>query len=152
MFENLYDYPVDPIMIGADYFAQDPRDDKLNLTVGVYQDEYGNTPILQAVKEAERILVETQVSKSYLALTGDTEYCNCGANIWGRCSVARHGRSGGAIARVTNRLAADTDLWKLHSHSNCSRGKISEHPILRSHSIPDHLRADVGTPETRESR
>jgi aspartate/tyrosine/aromatic aminotransferase len=72
MFENLNDYPVDPIMIGADYFAQDPRDDKLNLTVGVYQDEYGNTPILQAVKEAERILVKTQVSKSYLALTGDT--------------------------------------------------------------------------------
>ena len=35
MFENLNDYPVDPIMIGADYFAQDPRDDKLNLTVGV---------------------------------------------------------------------------------------------------------------------
>ena len=70
MFENLNDYPVDPIMIGADYFAQDPRDDKLNLTVGVYQDEHGNTPILQAVKEAERILVETQVSKSYLALRG----------------------------------------------------------------------------------
>ena len=76
MFENLNDYPVDPIMIGADYFAQDPRDDKLNLTVGVYQDEQGNTPILQAVKEAERILVETQVSKSYLALTGDADYCN----------------------------------------------------------------------------
>ena len=73
MFENLNDYPVDPIMIGADYFAQDPHEDKLNLTVGVYQDEHGHTPILQAVKEAERILVETQVSKSYLALTGDAE-------------------------------------------------------------------------------
>ena len=45
-------------MIGADYFAQDPRDDKLNLTVGVYQDEHGHTPILQAVKEAEQILLE----------------------------------------------------------------------------------------------
>ena len=48
--KHLNYYPVDPIMIGADYFAQDPRDDKLNLTVGVYQDEHDHTAILQAVK------------------------------------------------------------------------------------------------------
>lgn len=39
MFENVEDYPVDPIMIGAEYFANDPRDGKLDLTVGIYQDE-----------------------------------------------------------------------------------------------------------------
>ena len=111
MFENLNDYPVDPIMIGADYFAQDPRDDKLNLTVGVYQDEHGHTPILQAVKEAERILVETQVSKSYLALTGDAEYCNLlGLDILGSAFgddwVAAQ-TSGGAVAlRVMADLVA----------------------------------------------
>lgn len=75
MFEKVEDFPVDPIMIGADYFARDPRTDKLNLTVGIYQDEHGQTPVLQAVKEAERRLVETQTTKSYLALTGDAEYC-----------------------------------------------------------------------------
>ena len=74
MFEKVEDYPVDPIMIGADYFAQDPRQDKLNLTVGIYQDEEGKTPVLKAVKLAEKQLVETQLSKSYLALTGDAEY------------------------------------------------------------------------------
>ena len=111
MFENLNDYPVDPIMIGADYFAQDPRDDKLNLTVGVYQDEHGHTPILQAVKEAERILVETQVSKCYLALTGDVEYCNLlGLDILGSAFgddwVAAQ-TSGGAVAlRVMADLVA----------------------------------------------
>ena len=84
MFENLNDYPVDPIMIGTDYFAQDPRREKLNLTVGVYQDEHGRTPILQAVKRAEQILVETQTSKSYLAPTGDPEYCKLlGSDILG---------------------------------------------------------------------
>lgn len=41
MFEQVEDYPVDPIMIGADYFAADPRKDKLNLTVGIYQDAHG---------------------------------------------------------------------------------------------------------------
>lgn len=75
VFEKVEDYPVDPIMIGADYFAQDPRTDKLNLTVGIFQDAHGQTPVLQAVKEAERQLVETQTTKSYLALTGDAEYC-----------------------------------------------------------------------------
>lgn len=75
MFEQVEEYPVDPIMIGADYFAADPRKDKLNLTVGIYQDEHGQTPVLKAVKLAERKLIETQSSKSYLALTGDAEYC-----------------------------------------------------------------------------
>ncbi|SMX26360.1 Aspartate aminotransferase [Pelagimonas phthalicica] len=75
MFEQVEEYPVDPIMIGADYFAADPRKDKLNLTVGIYQDEHGQTPVLKAVKLAEQRLVDTQTSKSYLALTGDAEYC-----------------------------------------------------------------------------
>lgn len=75
MFETVKDYPSDPIMIGADLFAQDPRQDKLNLTVGIYQNEYGHTPVLEAVKLAEQRLVETQTSKSYLALTGDAEFC-----------------------------------------------------------------------------
>ncbi|MEE3072363.1 MAG: aromatic amino acid transaminase, partial [Pseudomonadota bacterium] len=63
------------IMIGADYFAQDPRTDKLNLTVGIYQDAQGRTPVLKAVKMAEQRLVEQQTTKSYLALTGDADYC-----------------------------------------------------------------------------
>lgn len=75
MFEQVEDYPVDPIMIGADYFAADPRNDKLNLTVGIYQDAHGQTPVLEAVKLAEQKLVDTQTSKSYLALTGDADYC-----------------------------------------------------------------------------
>jgi len=75
MFEQVEEYPVDPIMIGADYFAADPQRDKLNLTVGIYQDEHGQTPVLEAVKLAEQRLVETQTSKSSLALTGDADYC-----------------------------------------------------------------------------
>ncbi len=75
MFEQVEEYPVAPIMIGADYFAADPRRDNFNLTVGIYQDEHGQTPVLKAVKLAEQRLLETQTSKSYLALTGDAEYC-----------------------------------------------------------------------------
>lgn len=102
MFERVGNYPVDPIMIGADYFAQDPRTEKLNLTVGIYQDQHGQSPVLQAVKEAERQLVETQATKSYLALTGDAEYCAVlgqevlGASWSGDWVAAQ--TSGGAVA------------------------------------------------------
>lgn len=102
MFETIKDYPVDPIMIGADLFAQDPRQDKLNLTVGIYQNEHGRTPVLEAVKMAEQRLVETQISKSYLALTGDAEYCAIlGSEILGDAFDAgwvAAQTSGGAVA------------------------------------------------------
>lgn len=102
MFEKVQDYPVDPIMIGADYFAQDPRTDKLNLTVGIYQDAQGRTPVLKAVKLAEQRLVEQQITKSYLALTGDADYCAAlgqaiMGNSYGTEWVAAQ-TSGGAVA------------------------------------------------------
>lgn len=102
MFEKVEDYPVDPIMIGADYFAADPRTNKLNLTVGIYQDEHGNTPVLKAVKMAEQKLVKTQTSKSYLALTGDADYCRVlGHEIMGKSyddGWVSAQTSGGAVA------------------------------------------------------
>jgi aspartate/tyrosine/aromatic aminotransferase len=102
MFEQVEEYPVDPIMIGADYFAADPRKDKLNLTVGIYQDEHGKTPVLKAVKLAEQRLVETQLSKSYLALTGDAEYRRVlGHEIMGKAlddGWVSAQTSGGAVA------------------------------------------------------
>lgn len=103
MFEKVEDYPVDPIMIGTELFAQDQRADKLNLTVGIYQDENGNTPILSAVKKAEKHLVETQRTKSYLALTGDADFCRTlgqeilGADLYGDAFIAAQ-TSGGAVA------------------------------------------------------
>ncbi|MBY6163529.1 aromatic amino acid transaminase [Mameliella alba] len=102
MFEKVEEYPVDPIMIGADYFARDSRKDKLNLTVGIYQDAEGQTPVLEAVKRAEQHLVETQATKSYLALTGDADYCAVlGHEILGQSYGAEWvaaQTSGGAVA------------------------------------------------------
>lgn len=103
MFEYIDDYPVDPIMIGAEHFANDPRTDKINLTVGVYQDEHGNTPIPASVKQAERRLIEHQETKAYLALTGDADYCSVlGKAIFGKHYVEGElvtaQTSGGAVA------------------------------------------------------
>ncbi|MEO8547578.1 MAG: amino acid aminotransferase [Sphingomicrobium sp.] len=54
--------------------AADPRPDKIDVGVGVFRDAAGQTPILKVVKQAERILLDTQTSKSYLGSAGDKRY------------------------------------------------------------------------------
>lgn len=73
-FESLQPQPADPLLqiIGA--FRADPRADKIDLGVGVFRDPQGATPVMRAIKAAERRLVETQPSKSYLGSEGDTGF------------------------------------------------------------------------------
>jgi len=52
----------------------DPRPDKIDVGVGVFRDGAGQTPILKVMKQAERKLLETQVSKSYLGSAGDKRF------------------------------------------------------------------------------
>jgi aromatic-amino-acid transaminase len=49
----------------------DSRPGKIDVGVGVYRDGEGRTPVLRAVKEAERRLLEQQDSKAYLGGAGD---------------------------------------------------------------------------------
>ena len=65
--------PADPILGLTETFKADTHPDKINLGVGVYQDATGQTPILEAVKQAERRLLETETSKSYLSIPGVPE-------------------------------------------------------------------------------
>ncbi|GAA4015160.1 aspartate/tyrosine/aromatic aminotransferase [Sphingomonas swuensis] len=51
--------------------AADPRDNKIDVGVGVFRDGEGRTPIPASVKEAERRLVESQETKAYLGGWGD---------------------------------------------------------------------------------
>jgi hypothetical protein len=55
-------------------FAADPRPDKVDLGVGVYRSPEGVTPIMAAVKTAERRIWETQETKSYVGIPGDPAY------------------------------------------------------------------------------
>jgi aromatic-amino-acid transaminase len=54
--------------------AADPREDKIDLGVGVYRTEDGATPVFRAIKAAEQRLVDAQESKSYLGPEGDTGF------------------------------------------------------------------------------
>ena len=71
MLEKLIPAKADPILGLGKLFAADARETKIDLGVGVYKDADGKTPILSAVKKAEKRLHEEQVSKSYKALAGD---------------------------------------------------------------------------------
>jgi len=74
MFDSLPLAPPDAILGVADAFKNDPNPRKINLSVGVYKDEQGNTPILACVKEAERRLLAGEKTKGYLSIEGHPDY------------------------------------------------------------------------------
>ena len=65
--------PPDPILGLTEAFKADPRPGKINLSVGVYRDEAGRTPVLDSVREAERRLLEAEATKAYKPITGDPQ-------------------------------------------------------------------------------
>lgn len=66
--------PADPILGLTDTFKADPRQDKINLGVGIYKDEAGQTPVLPSVKKAEALLLEQEKTKNYLGIEGVQAY------------------------------------------------------------------------------
>ncbi|WP_428772413.1 amino acid aminotransferase [Vibrio sp.] len=74
MFEKVVAAPADPILGLTEEFKKDPRTEKINLGVGIYKNEQGETPVLATVKKAETALVETEKTKSYLTIEGTAEY------------------------------------------------------------------------------
>ncbi|HEX6994548.1 MAG TPA: amino acid aminotransferase [Gammaproteobacteria bacterium] len=71
MFESLKPLPPDAILGMMALFRADPDPRKIDLSVGVYQDERGRTPILESVKRAERELLESEDTKTYVAIAGN---------------------------------------------------------------------------------
>lgn len=74
MWQKVEGAPADSILGLTEAFKSDPSENKVNLGVGVYKDEEGRTPVLGCVKAAEKMLLETQSSKSYLPIPGDAVY------------------------------------------------------------------------------
>ena len=74
MFESVPVNPPDAIFGLNELFKNDSNDKKINLTVGVYKDATGQTPIMHSVKQAEKILLEKSTTKSYLPIDGSAAY------------------------------------------------------------------------------
>ena len=74
IFKNLQQQPPDKILALMTAFKEDPRDQKLDLGVGVYKDPTGITPIMRSIKLAEKKWWEIESSKSYVGLAGDPAF------------------------------------------------------------------------------
>lgn len=74
MLERLERLPTDPILglMGLYRADTDPR--KVDLGVGVYRNDSGETPVLDCVRRAERAVLERQTSKTYVAPAGNAGF------------------------------------------------------------------------------
>ncbi|WP_312836778.1 amino acid aminotransferase [Pantoea sp.] len=77
MFQNVDAYAGDPILSLMETFKQDPREHKVNLSIGLYYNEQGIIPQLQAVAAAEdRLQAEPHNASLYLPMEGLPAYRN----------------------------------------------------------------------------
>jgi len=74
LFESLQLLPPDAIIGLIAEYNNDPRDPKVDLGIGVYRNAAGQTPVLDVVKEAERRLLESQTSKTYIGSAGSPAF------------------------------------------------------------------------------
>lgn len=74
MFENLHALQADPLLGLIEKFRLDPNPQKVDLGVGIYKDESGLTPVVSAVKQAEKIILETESSKAYVGPAGNAQF------------------------------------------------------------------------------
>jgi aromatic-amino-acid transaminase len=98
MFEHIDAYPGDPILSLNENFAKDPRTNKVNLSIGIYYDDDGRLPVMQAVRQAEALLLAEVGPKPYLPMAGFANYRDAvQALVFGEDSPAR---AAGSIATV----------------------------------------------------
>jgi aromatic-amino-acid transaminase len=124
-FDALGDVQSDSLLALIALANADPRPDKIDVGVGVYRDGAGNTPILRAVKAAEKLLWESQQSKSYIGGYGDKRYTELLRPI------------------VLGRHADDDRIAGLHTPGGCGALSLGFKLIATAHPRSKVL---VGTP------
>lgn len=124
MFQSIERRPPDPILGLSAAYKKDTNPNKIDLGVGVYKDEEGNTPVVSAIKTAEQKLWETEDSKSYIAQAGPEGFNrhmasmvlgenSAAINDQRACSVLAPGGSGAlrVIAEFVSANFPDTRTW-----------------------------------------
>lgn len=148
IFTRLGARPADGLLALMLAYRADQRPDKLDLGIGVYRDERGTTPVMEAVKAAERVLVDTQATKVYLGVDGDPGFVSALAAIpFGADRAADPRLVGmqtpggtGALrlaaelvghATAGKRVWIGTPTWANHIPIFCAAGvEIVEHPFF----------------------
>ena len=121
MLDRLKPQAPDALLALIRLHAADPRDDKIDLGVGVYRTEEGATPVFAAIKAAEQRLVDEQDSKSYLGPEGDMGFVNAlmpyifgsDATMGGRIAGMQTPGGTGAV-RLALALAKKAGVTRVH--------------------------------------
>ena len=74
IFASVEMAPGDPILGLTETYLADPRKEKVNLGVGIYVDEQGKVPVLDAVRQVEQALARDNLPRSYLPIDGLPAY------------------------------------------------------------------------------
>lgn len=109
MFGSLPPAIPDPILSLSVDFKNDPRQEKIDLGIGVYKDCHGFTPIMQAVKVAQHYLAHVQTTKSYVGLAGSevfnraiTDLLLNGSEAIGRSATVQTPGASGALRMLAD--------------------------------------------------
>jgi aspartate/tyrosine/aromatic aminotransferase len=155
LFDRLEEQNSDSLLALIALCDADPRPEKIDVGVGVYRDAAGGTPILRAVKKAERILWETQQTKAYLGSQGDTRFTALirpivfgeanaasdrivGVQTPGGCGALRLGAELIRAANPKARIYVGQPTWPNHGPLIASAGvEMIKHPYYdpESHLI-----------------
>ncbi|MFT5322040.1 MAG: aspartate aminotransferase [Pseudohongiellaceae bacterium] len=100
MFDEIEARPPDPILGLSAAYKKDSNPNKIDLGVGVYKDESGACPVMQAVKTAERRKCDEEDSKAYIAQAGPELYVKYTSELLlgNAHPVLRDGRSSCTLA------------------------------------------------------
>nr|WP_321455719.1 amino acid aminotransferase [uncultured Cohaesibacter sp.] len=148
MFENLQEQPPASLLGLLMAFQADPRPNKIDLGVGVYRDNTGHTPVMRAVKAAEKYLQEHQDTKRYLGREGDLEFVELlkpiifgtdsdlihqtvGLQTPGGCGAIRLGADVIATANPKAKIWTGTPGWPNHNlFFTYSGQEVIEYPFF----------------------
>ncbi|HFQ5076477.1 TPA: amino acid aminotransferase [Vibrio vulnificus] len=121
MLSQLPTPALDPILSLTVAFRNDPRDQKVDLGIGVYKNNKGETPIMRAVSQAQKIVADTQTTKSYVGLAGCEEFNQsmvnlllAGTSVLDRVSAIQTPGASGALRMLGDLMKVaqpDTTVW-----------------------------------------
>lgn len=121
ILDNLVAAAADPILSLSVACRADERAHKIDLGIGVYRDNEGNTPVMQAIKQAETRLLAEQQSKVYVGMPGNESFNESmmdllignGASKARAVGVQTPGASGALrmLADVIKLSAPDATVW-----------------------------------------
>ncbi|MEC6815010.1 amino acid aminotransferase [Photobacterium toruni] len=121
MFSQLSPAQPDPILSLSLIYNADQRDHKMDLGIGVYRNNHGQTPIMAAISQAEQRLLQTQTTKSYVGLAGSEVFNQCMIDLL-LADTSAHGRTAGVqtpggsgalrmLADLMHVANANTTVW-----------------------------------------